>query len=161
MLEIKNRHSIDVFFVLCIFLIFSMTLLGMLFLSARTQQKINQHSSDNFQMRTSLLYLSNKAKLFNEAGCIRIEAIQGEDTLVFEEIIDGKHYTTRVYYLKGHLMELFSEKNTELPLTSGTVITDIATFNILPLSDGLIQVEVEGLNGHKNTIIVSNLKESR
>ncbi len=54
MLKVKNKHSLDVFFVLCVFLICAMSLLGMLFIGARTQQKINHSTQENFHMRTNL-----------------------------------------------------------------------------------------------------------
>ena len=55
-IDMKRRSNIDVFFVLCVFLICALLLLGMLFVGADTQQKINRSTEDNFYMRTGLLY---------------------------------------------------------------------------------------------------------
>lgn len=156
MIEIKSRHSIDVFFVLCVFLICAVSLLGMLFIGIRTQKKINLNTEDNFDMRTSLLYISNKAKHFNEVGKISVGNLNGENILIFEEEIDNSVYTTKVYMYNGHLMELFTEKDYEISLDAGSVITEIESFEVKVLKDGLVEILVESLQGKKSSVFISN-----
>lgn len=155
MREIKKRHSMDVFFVLCIFLFCAISLLGMVFVGARTQQKINQSTEENFHMRTSLMYISNKAKFFHEEGKISIENFEGMATLVFEEEIDGIKYTTKVYMYDGCLMELFTEKDYKLGADSGTIITELSSFEVKEINDGLIEVTVESPQGKKGSVLIS------
>lgn len=155
-IDMKRRSNIDVFFVLCVFLICALLLLGMLFVGADTQQKINRSTEDNFYMRTGLLYISNKAKYFNEQGKVSVASFDGKNVLVFEEMIDGVSYTTKVYSDKGYLMELFTEKGYELGLEAGTIITEIDDFKLKVLADGLIEVAVESPNGETGLVIISN-----
>lgn len=155
----KNNggHSLDVFFVLCIFLICAVSLLGMLFVGANVQKKINQDTEDNFYMRTSLLYISNKAKFYNETDNISVEDFEGQSVLVFKEKIDGTEYETKVYMYDGHLMELFSESGYEIGIDSGTIITEISSFNLKELNSKLIEVSMKTPNGKSGSVIISRL----
>lgn len=155
----KNNggHSLDVFFVLCIFLICAVSLLGMLFVGANVQKKINQDTEDNFYMRTSLLYISNKAKFYNEVDTVSVQDFEGQPSLVFKEKIDGTEYETKVYMYDGHLMELFSESGYEISKDSGTIITEISSFKLKELNAGLIEVCMETPNGKNGSVIISKL----
>lgn len=150
-----NRHSIDVFFVLCLFLISTICLLGILFVGAKTYQKISSNSDDNFAMRTSLLYVTNKVNSFQEKGKIYTKKIDENDVLVFEETIDGISYTTQVYEYDGHLMELFAEKDIDLGLDAGTIITELSSFNIKSINKGLLEVSAESIQGKKGSVVIS------
>ena len=156
MLRIKNKHSMDIFFVLCIFLICAMSLLGMLFVGARTQQKINQSTEANFYMRTSLLYISNKAKFFQEAGSISVSEFNGGSALFFEEEIDEVKYITKVYMHEGYLMELFTEANSDIEADVGTIITNISFFEAKQIEDGLIDIRIKNPNGNESSVIILN-----
>lgn len=154
MKETRNRHSIDIFFVLCLFLICTISLLGMLFMGAKTYQKINRNTQDNFSMRTSLLYISNKAKSFQEQKNIRIGSIGQEDALIFEEEINGITYTTQVYAYDGYLMELFAEKNCDIGVDAGTIITEVSSVDMQEKKEGLIEISVVSPNGKKGSVII-------
>lgn len=155
----KNNggHSLDVFFVLCVFLICAVSLLGMLFVGANVQKKINQDTEDNFYMRTSLLYISNKAKFYNETDTVSVQKFEGQPALVFKEKIDGIEYETKVYMYEGHLMELFSESGYEISKDSGTIITEISSFKLKELNSELIEVFMETPNGKNGSVIISKL----
>ncbi len=156
MLKTKNKHGIDVFFVLCVFLICAISLLGMLFVGARTQQKVNQSTEENFYMRTSLLYISNKAKFFQEKGRISVGEFNNNKALFFEEEIDGIKYVTKVYIYDGYLMELFTEKNSDLEADAGTIITNISFFEPKQIEPGLIDVQIKNPDGKSCSVIILN-----
>lgn len=156
MLKVKNKHSLDVFFVLCVFLICAMSLLGMLFIGARTQQKINHSTQENFHMRTNLLYISNKAKFFHEKDKMSVRDFNGKSALFFEEEIDGIKYVTKVYSYEGYLMELFTEKDAELGAEAGTIITENSFFEVKNIDAGLIEVRIKNSDGKESSVIISN-----
>lgn len=156
MTKIKNKHSMDVFFVLCVFLICAISLLSMLFIGARTQQKINHSTEENFQMRTNLLYISNKAKFFHEKGKMSVGNFDGKSALFFEEEIDGIDYVTKVYSHDGYLMELFTEKDMQLDADAGTVITENSFFEVNEIKVGLIEVCIQNSDGKESSVIISN-----
>lgn len=153
----NSGHSLDVFFVLCVFLICAVSLLGMLFVGANVQKEINQDTEDNFYMRTSLLYISNKAQFYNKVDTISVEEFEGQQALVFKEKIDGTEYETKVYMNEGYLMELFSESNYEIGKDAGTIITEVSSFKLKELNSELIEVSMETPNGKSGSVIISKL----
>ena len=150
-----KKHSMDVFFVLCIFLAFAMSLTGLLVVGARTYQRISENTKDNYELRTSLLYISNKIKAFNENGMICKGEFNSEDALFLEENIEGISYTTKIYAYEGQLYELFAETNNDLDAVSGTKITDAAALEVTEIKDNLLKITVESPKGKKTSVLMA------
>lgn len=151
----RKKHSIDVFFVLCIFLAFAMSLSGLLIVGAKTYRSINENTQDNYQLRTSLLYVSNKIKAFNENGMIYQGNFNGTDALFLEEKLDGVSYTTKIYAYEGELYELFAEADNDLDAVSGTKITDAAALEVTEVEKNLLKITVESPKGKKTSILAA------
>lgn len=153
---IKNntkKHSIDVFFVMCIFLAFALSISALLVVGAKTHQSISENTEDNYQFRTSLLYVSNKIAAFNENGMVYTGEFNGGDALFLEEKIDDISYITKIYFYEGQLYELFSEADSDLDAVSGTKITDVAGFEVTHISENLLKTKVISPQGKENVII--------
>ncbi|HCT65479.1 MAG TPA: hypothetical protein DIC60_09495 [Lachnospiraceae bacterium] len=150
-----KKHSIDVFFVLCIFLAFALSLSGLLIVGARTYQGITKNTEDNYQLRTSLLYVSNKIKAFNEDGMVYKGQFNGTDALFMKENIDGISYITKIYAYEGELYELFSEADNDLDAVSGTKITDVESFEVTEIKNNLLKITVKSPQGNYNSILAA------
>lgn len=150
-----KKHSIDVFFVLCIFLAFALSLSGLLIVGARTYQSITKNTEDNYQLRTSLLYVSNKIKAFNEDGMVYKGEFNGTDALFMKENIDGISYITKIYAYEGELYELFSEADNDLDAVSGTKITDVESFEVTEVKNNLLKITVKSPQGNYNSILAA------
>ena len=148
-----KRHSIDVFFVLCIFLAFALSISALLMVGAKTYERISQNTEDNYQLRTSLLYVSNKIKAFNENGMVYKGEFNDGDALFLEENIDGIIYVTKIYAYQGQLYELFSEADNNLDAVSGTKITDVSAFEVTEIEKNLLKIKVKSLQGKDNFIL--------
>ncbi|MGE4214712.1 MAG: DUF4860 domain-containing protein [Anaerotignaceae bacterium] len=148
-----KKHSIDVFFVMCIFLAFALSLSALLVVGAKIHQSISENTEDNYQLRTSLLYVSNKIAAFNENGMVYTGEFNGGDALFLEENIDGISYITKIYAYEGQLYELFSEADSDLDAVSGTKITDVAGFEVTYISENLLKTKVLSPQGKENVII--------
>lgn len=150
-----KKHSMDIFFVLCIFLAFALSLSALLVMGAKTYQSISKNTEDNYQLRTSLLYVSNKIKAFNEKGKVYEGEFNGGDALFLQENIDGIGYVTKIYAYEGQLYELFSESDNNLDAVSGTKITDVAKFQVTKMENNLLKITVQSPKGKENSILVA------
>ncbi|MEA5083221.1 MAG: DUF4860 domain-containing protein [Lachnospiraceae bacterium] len=148
-----KRHSIDVFFVLCIFLAFALSISALLVVGAKTYQSISQNTEDNYQLRTSLLYVSNKVKAFNENGMVYKGEFNGGDALFLQENIDGISYVTKIYAYEGQLYELFSEADNDLDAVSGTKITAVSAFEVTEIEKKLLKIKIKSPQGKDNFIL--------
>ena len=148
-----KKHSIDVFFVLCIFLAFALSLSALLVVGAKTYQSISENTEDNYQLRTSLLYVSNKVKAFSEKGMVYKGEFNGGDALFLSENIDGVSYITKIYSYEGQLYELFSEADNDLDAVSGTKITDVSAFEVTEIEKNLLQIRIQSPQGKDNFIL--------
>lgn len=148
-----KKHSIDVFFVLCIFLAFALSLSALLVVGAKTYQSISENTEDNYQLRTSMLYVSNKVKAFNENGMVYKGEFNGGDALFLRENIDGISYITKIYVYEGQLYELFSEADNDLDAVSGTKITDVSAFEVTEIEKNLLKIRIQTPQGKDNFIL--------
>lgn len=151
----SKRHSADVIFVLCLFLVFSITFLNVLFLGAKVYSSITQKSNDNYAERTTLLYVSNKIRAYGGTDNVAVEDFAGKSAIVLSESIDGVEYVTRIYEYDGYLMELFTEKDNMLEPVAGTRIMEVSDFQPEQRSDTLIKLSSKTHTGSSSSLYVS------
>lgn len=136
----KNNNQIDTVAVLMLYLMFSVLVIFTFITGIKAYNSIRQKNSDNYSLRTSLQYVSNKTKAYQKTGAITVSELNGKAALKITENLDGKDFDTYIYENDGMLCELFIEAGTKIDLSWGTKINDIETFEIEKLSDKLIEI---------------------
>ncbi len=159
MIKYKNKgHSTDVFFVLCIFLVFAVALSCLLIVGIKTYEGINRETEQNYELRTGTLYLSNKIRSCNEEGKIKTEKFGDSDAIVIYETDDsGNEYVTRLYCYEGNLMELYTEKDNILEPIAGNVITSMENMEVDNSDSDVLKITAITESGKERTIAVSTV----
>lgn len=159
MIKYKNKgHSTDIFFVLCIFLIFAVVLSSLLIIGIKTYEGIHAETEQNYELRTGILYIENKIHSCNEEGKIETERFGDSDAIILSETDDfGNEYVTRLYCYNGSLMELYTEKDNILDPVAGNEIADMEYMNIDNSDDDILKITVKNANGKERTIAVSTV----
>lgn len=152
-----KKHHIDFVFVLCLFVMFAVVLLYILFFGVRVYQSISQKANLNYEQRTSLLYLVNKIRAYEQIDCIELGTFEDQDALLLKEEINGIEYVTKVYEYDGQLMELFMEEGTDLEPVAGTKITQVHSLDMEKLENGLVQFTVELMDGSNSSIVIKSI----
>ncbi len=158
-MELKNSkysHMVHVVVILIMFLTFTLSTVYVTIYCVDVYKKITEKSQENYDLRTGLLYISNKIKSVDN---VYINEIKNIDMIIIPETIDGVSYETRIYCYNGKLMEIFTEKDNDVPLSSGMYITDMNSMTIEE-EDGLITVIANYENiGDKRIIINTGEKK--
>lgn len=137
----KNKNSIDTLAVLMLYLLFSILVIFTFIAGIKAYHSVRNKNSDNYALRVTLQYISNKAKAYQNTGSVSIGELNGKESLVITENIDGRIFKTYVYENNGKLYELFIEDNTKVDLSWGVEISNIERFELKKLSDHLIMVQ--------------------
>ncbi len=136
----KNNNQIDTVAVLMLYLMFSILVIFTFMAGIKAYNSIRNKNNDNYSLRTSLQYVSNKIKAYQKKGAIEVSELNGKTALKIIENLDGKEFDTYIYENEGMLCELFIEADTKIDLSWGTKINNIQTFEIEKLSDKLIEI---------------------
>ena len=138
----KNARGqrIDTVFVLIVFVVFAVSVLFVLMLSAGTYSNITEMSREEHAERTVLSYLWTKARNSDSSGNIHVGEFNGIPALNIDEEIAGITFRTVIYYYDGWIYELFSEADLEFYPEDGTRIIQAADLRFAELDYGLIKV---------------------
>lgn len=155
MANIKNNsHNMDVIVVLCLFVVFSITILSVLFYGVHAYRNISAKSDANYGVRTSLLYISNKVHAYDEENKVTVGNFGDGEALFLEESFEGVAYVTKIYTHEGQLMELFAEAGIDIDPVGGTRITELQSLKVQEKEENLLEVTVESKAGVKNTMVI-------
>ncbi len=136
----KNNNQIDTVAVLMLYLMFSILVIFTFMTGIKAYNSIRHKNDDNYSLRTSLQYVSNKTKAYQKKGAVAVDKLNGKDVLKIMENLDGKEFVTYIYENEGMLCELFIETGTKIDLSWGTKINNIEIFEIEKLSDKLVKI---------------------
>ena len=95
----------------------------------------------NFQTRSLNSYLSTCARANDEAGGIQVQTSRYGQVLVLADGDTG--YGLRVYLYEGSLVEDYAALDAPLSPENAQVIGQTRTFQIQPLTDGLLSVTTD------------------
>lgn len=151
----KNR-IIDVFPIL-LFLIFTLSALGIVTLSVQIYRNIVERAEGRFDTETAAAYLSEKFRNHDAEGNITISDFFGNDAVVIEESVKEVPYITYIYVYDGYLRELYTEKATlsGCTVSDGSSILPMGSMEIRKVSDRLIKFEFKDTDGREEETFLS------
>lgn len=136
----RRSGSIDTMAVLLLYLLFAMLVIFTFVSGIRAYNSVRNKNSSNYSIRTTLQYISNKAKAYQKSGAISVGELQGKPALVITENLDGRIFCTYIYENDGKLYELFVEDGVSVDLSWGVEINHVEDFSVEKISDGLIRI---------------------
>jgi len=103
-----NKGKVDNLLVLLIFGVFAVCILSVLLTGADVYRKLAARDQIGYDQRTAAQYLTTRVRQADRLGDVSIRYFEGQDALVFTEVIEGGTYQTLVYCYDGYLRELFA-----------------------------------------------------
>ncbi len=142
----KNRHMVDILFVIALFCVFAVSALMLVMIGANVYKKTVQNMDQNYNTRTSFAYITEKIRQFDSKDAISIGSLEGNDTLILTTIANDTVYTTYIYRYDGYLKELFVKAGAEISLESGQNILPISDFRLKAINQHLFQFTLTSEN---------------
>lgn len=137
----KQNHTIDIIFILSLFLVFVIITLLILMLGANTYKNISANIDMRYNETTCMSYIANKVRNYDENGAIYISKINNIPALTLEQTIDDETYLTYLYAYEGKLMELSrTADDTEFLAGDGTEIVELSQLDMQFVTSNLLYI---------------------
>lgn len=136
----KNNHAISgvfVFLLLGIFAIFSTIMVVM---GAKAYRGMVEKADVHNSIRVASSYIRTMLRSNDEAGVLRVEDLNGVQTITMENDY-GDIYVTRIYLYDGKLREWFALAEIPFEPANGESVCNLDTMQA-ELKDGLLHVVV-------------------
>lgn len=164
----QERHFIvDILFVLALFGVFAVSALILTTVGAEVYRHTVDGMSDNYEVRTSAAYLTEKIhqydSLLSDSGeeidhNIEISTLAGEPALALTQVTGGEEYLTYLYLHDGYLRELTVKSGNYLgedTLSAGQEIMQLSGFHMKLLPNNLLSLEFITPDGESYEIYVA------
>ena len=153
----QKRNRITDIFPMLLFLIFTLSALGIVTFSVQIYRNIVERAEGRFDTETAAAYISEKFRNHDLAGRIGISNFEGNAALTIDETVKEVPYITYIYVYDGYLRELFIEKEkvTESTAADGNEILPMKEMKPEQLSDRLVRIEFTDADGRKEETYLS------
>lgn len=153
MLRLQPDHKkIDTVFLVCLFLLFTVTAFLLVLVGARQYQATADAMDENYELRTVSSYLREKVHQHDTDAGVAVVELDGTDALMLNSRLDDKTYHTYIYYCDGALRELFVGEDAVYSLKTGQEIIALKGFSPKLLHTGLLEVTVTDTDGVRHEL---------
>lgn len=149
-----RRHAVDILFTLALFCVLAASSILVMVMGVHVYQGIAQRMSTNFDLRTSLTYISTKLRQNDTAGAIYVTDFGGQEALALDQTVGDSVYRTLIYQYNGSLCELFAAKDVECLPEDGQPIMDIERFTFTNAGEGLIRLSVLDSRNYEASLLI-------
>jgi len=144
----ERKLHMDSIFVLLLFTVFALCLLGVLLTGSGIYQRLVERDERSYSARTAVQYIAAKVRQSDRAGGVRVGTFdggEGSDTLFIYEEYDGERFVTRIYVCEGYIRELFTYEGDLFVPEDGEkiLVSDPLSFSYEE-DTGLLQISEEG-----------------
>lgn len=148
-----KKHSFNIVFTLALLGIFALSALFVAVLGAQVYGRTAEQMDDNYNARTSLVYITEKIRQCPSKN-VSIDEVDGKQALVLNQDIDGKKYESWIFSANGKLKETTVLKGEEVKPEGGQEIMDLNDFS-LTLTGDLMKIVVFDQSGNEDSVIIS------
>jgi hypothetical protein len=150
----QKQHNSDLVLVLVLFLIYAFCALLLCALGANTYRETAAVMQTDYNQRTGVLYLAEKARQNDIGGSFRVDKYNGADALVITEQESGLGYETWIFVANGTLYEEFIAPNSELIMQAAQTIMPMQSMSLSYENDSLLKVSLLSADGQTSSINV-------
>jgi len=120
-----------------LFLIIVILSVMIIILGKNIYENINEDRTNNYELRVSLSYISNKIRQSDKQNAVELKKLNEDYAVVINEIYDDANYETWIYFYDNAIYEILIDENTTFNLEDGMRIVDVDRFDILKIKDNL------------------------
>lgn len=151
----KNRHMVDLLFVIVLFCVFAISALMLVMIGSNVYKETVSNMDQNYSTRTSFAYITEKIRQSDSQGAISIGSLDGTDTLILTTASNNTVYNTYIYMYDGYLKELFAKSDATISLESGQNILPVSDFTLTAINAHLYQFTLTSENNVTYNLYVS------
>jgi hypothetical protein len=149
-----RKFRFDSVFVLLVFGVFAAASLLLVMIGANVYRGAVKESGANNEMRSSLSYVLNKVRAYDEVGGVRLRNMDGLEVLCLTSGAEGEEgLVTYLYYYDGELREQYTFAEEPFVPGGGDVVLTPASFS-MSQKGGLLTITAEDSRGRETSASV-------
>lgn len=158
--EINAGYGFRIQFLFAIILFLIIVILSsmIILLGKDIYNSINEDRQNNYDVRVSLSYLSNKIRQSDIGDEVELVDLYGQPSILIKENYGGTIYHTWIYYYDNSINEILVEENERFNLQDGMKIVEAEKLDITKLKDKLFKITVQQ-SGKNYELILSEYSE--
>ncbi|HHW95099.1 MAG TPA: DUF4860 domain-containing protein [Mogibacterium sp.] len=143
----RKIYSAEILFVVALFFLYTLCVLLLSVMAADTYREGAKRSERNYNMRTSVLYLTEKARQTSLPEGISVRQTEEGDALVLGMSAEGEQYETWIYVEDGYLREVLLMQGADFMPGIGQKIMPLSSLDLELGKEGLLQISVTDQTG--------------
>ncbi|MCR5278720.1 MAG: DUF4860 domain-containing protein [Lachnospiraceae bacterium] len=147
-------HTVDVLFVITLFLVFAVSVVMLTGTGARVYQNIVDSMTENFDSRTSFTYVINKIHQNDRQGAVSLGSYEGLDAVLISEEVSNVNYCTYLYFYDGYMREIFTRYGSEFDPALGTPLFALESFTASEVTETLFRFDIVTPGGNEQSLFV-------
>ncbi|HIU01779.1 MAG TPA: DUF4860 domain-containing protein [Candidatus Onthocola gallistercoris] len=151
----SREHLCELLFIFALFFVFAVCAVTVLLVSASSYESTVRRTGENYDIRTTLTYLSQKIRQNDEYGAIHAGTFEDYPALILHQKTENSSYTTYIYLMDGQLKELVALDGSNAAPESGQTILENTSVSIEETDSGLIRFTLTDSNGISYELTVS------
>ena len=147
-----KQSAIGVLLALLLGCVFAVLALFIALFGADAYSSVLEDGAQNDMTRTATLYIANKVRRHDGAGCVSLGCIEDSMALVLSKKIDDAMVSTYLYLYEGNLCEVSVLENTPVKKMAGQPVLPLSALSFSLPDEGLLTVAMADGNGHDASI---------
>lgn len=148
----ERRHSIDILFLVVIFLVFTFSALSALLLAVNFYQDTIDKSENNENARAAVAYIREVVHQNDKKGAVSIEPFDGTTCMKIRQEGD---YLLYLYLKGGELRELYTKKGAKVSTADGQRIMKLKELEFETAAKDCYRILCTDSTGNTETILIS------
>ena len=149
----NRKHSVNTVFTLLLLAVFALAAVFTLILGAKIYENEASELQNNFDARTSIIYLSEKIRTC-PADDFEIRKVDDFIALVLTETLENQKYESWIFVSDGNLCETVVPAGSDILPQTGQPIMALKAFEV-ELTDGGIKITVHTERGQTLSTFVA------
>lgn len=149
----RNReHSVDMLFLVVIFLIFTFSALALLLLSVNFYRETVESSERSENARGATAYMREVIHQNDSNGGVELAEFDGIPCL---RILEEDGYILYIYLMDGELKELYTREGAQISAGDGQNIMELKELTMEEVETGVFRITCEDASEQRETVIIS------
>ncbi len=150
----QRKGKLALIFTVMLFAVYTFSALFLAVIGVDVYDKNVESSNQNYNVRTSVLYLTEKIRQNEMNGMVRLDELHSSQAIVLSQEINELIYETWVYVENGYLCEVLVPEGYEVMENTGQEIMPMAGFEFEISDEGLLNVSVLDEDGNSYNAII-------
>ncbi len=143
----NSKHIVDILFVVSLFALYTVCILIISIIGITLYTNGTEISEKNYTIRTSALYLTEKARQNNTEGGVKVQPLFDNNALVLTQEINGQNYENWIYLEEGYLTEVLIIEGAEVLPRTGQNIMRLDSLTLKVDEHNLLTIETQSEDG--------------